>query len=64
MLLTNLTGNLILHGPLLRGKVNYEFCPKRETPNRTAIQRMVGNAVPPKLAETLGEAIMSRDNNL
>ncbi len=43
---------------------DYEFCSKQEIPNRTAIQRMVGNAVPPKLAETLGGAIMSRDNNL
>ena len=37
---------------------DYEFCPKQEIPSRTAIQRMVGNAVPPKLAKALGATIM------
>ena len=36
----------------------YEFCSDEETPNRTAIQRMVGNAVPPRLAKALGSVIV------
>jgi DNA (cytosine-5)-methyltransferase 1 len=38
---------------------NYEFWPADQKVNRKAVGRMIGNAVPPKLAETLGEAIMS-----
>ncbi len=37
---------------------NYEFCSEEEIPNRTAIQRMIGNAVPPKLAKALGTTII------
>jgi len=37
---------------------SYEFWPKDEKLNRSAISRMIGNAVPPKLAKSLGEAIM------
>ena len=37
---------------------SYEFCSKGEIPNRTSIQRMIGNAVPPKLAKALGSAIV------
>ena len=36
----------------------YEFCSNEEDLNRTAIQRMVGNAVPPKLAKALGSVIV------
>jgi DNA (cytosine-5)-methyltransferase 1 len=36
----------------------YEFWPPEEKLNRSAISRMIGNAVPPKLAEALGRAIM------
>lgn len=36
----------------------YEFWPPEEKLNRSAISRMVGNAVPPKMAEVLGRAIM------
>ncbi len=37
---------------------SYEFWPPRQKLNRSAISRMIGNAVPPKLAEALGRAIM------
>lgn len=37
---------------------NYEFWPPNEKLNRSAISRMIGNAVPPKLAEALGRAII------
>ena len=37
---------------------SYEFWPVKEKPNRIAIQRMIGNAVPPKLAKALGKAIV------
>ena len=36
----------------------YEFWPPGERLNRKAVGRMIGNAVPPKLAKTLGEAIL------
>jgi DNA (cytosine-5)-methyltransferase 1 len=37
---------------------DYEFWPSGERVNRKAVGRMIGNAVPPKLAEILGAAIM------
>lgn len=37
---------------------NYEFWPKGQKVSRKAVGRMIGNAVPPKLAKVLGEAIM------
>jgi len=37
---------------------SYEFWPADKKLNRRAISRMIGNAVPPKLAKALGEAIM------
>ena len=37
---------------------SYEFWPKNEQLNRSAVSRMIGNAVPPKLAKSLGQAIM------
>lgn len=36
----------------------YEFWPKTEKLNRGAVSRMIGNAVPPRLARALGKAIM------
>ncbi len=38
---------------------SYEFWPSKEKLNRSAISRMIGNAVPPKLAKALGEALLS-----
>lgn len=38
---------------------SYAFWPKGEKLNRKAIARMIGNAVPPKLAEALGRALLS-----
>ena len=37
---------------------SYEFWPSEETLHRKAVGRMIGNAVPPKLAKELGRAIM------
>jgi len=37
---------------------SYEFWPQDQRVNRKAISRMIGNAVPPKLAKALGEALM------
>ena len=37
---------------------SYEFWPVDQKLNRSAISRMIGNAVPPRLAKALGEAIM------
>lgn len=36
----------------------YEFWPKNKVLNRGAVSRMIGNAVPPKLAKALGKAIL------
>lgn len=36
----------------------YQFWPADERVNRKAVGRMIGNAVPPRLARVLGEAIM------
>jgi DNA (cytosine-5)-methyltransferase 1 len=36
----------------------YEFWPHDEVLNRKAVGRMIGNAVPPRLAKALGEAII------
>jgi DNA (cytosine-5)-methyltransferase 1 len=37
---------------------SYEFWPSDEKINRKAISRMIGNAVPPRLAKALGQAII------
>jgi DNA (cytosine-5)-methyltransferase 1 len=37
---------------------SYEFWPKSKTLNRGAVSRMIGNAVPPRLAKALGQAII------
>jgi DNA (cytosine-5)-methyltransferase 1 len=37
----------------------YQFWPREEKVNRKAVSRMIGNAVPPKLAKILGEALLS-----
>jgi DNA (cytosine-5)-methyltransferase 1 len=37
---------------------SYQFWPSGQTVNRRAVGRMIGNAVPPKLAEAIGLAIM------
>ena len=37
----------------------YEFWPRVQKLNRKAVGRMIGNAVPPLLAEALGEALLS-----
>ena len=37
---------------------SYEFWPRSERVNRKAVGRMIGNAVPPKLGQALGEAIL------
>jgi DNA (cytosine-5)-methyltransferase 1 len=37
----------------------YEFWPPAEKPNRSAIGRMIGNAVPPRLAQALGKGLLS-----
>ena len=37
---------------------SYKFCPANEKLNRTAIERLIGNAVPPKLARVLGRTIV------
>lgn len=36
----------------------YEFWPRVQKLNRSAVGRMIGNAVPPKLAKALGEALL------
>lgn len=38
---------------------NYEFWPRSEKLNRKAVGRMIGNALPPKIAKFLGEALMA-----
>lgn len=38
---------------------DYEFWPRKQKLNRRAVGRMIGNAVPPRLAKALGEALMS-----
>jgi DNA (cytosine-5)-methyltransferase 1 len=37
---------------------SYEFWPRDKRLNRSAISRMIGNAVPPMLAKALGDALM------
>ena len=37
---------------------SYEFWPVGQRINRSAVSRMIGNAVPPKLAKALGDALM------
>lgn len=37
---------------------SYEFWPPEKRLNRSAVTKMIGNAVPPRLAEALGRAIM------
>ena len=37
--------------------INYNFLPPSETPNFTEVGRWIGNAVPVKLAEAIGESI-------
>ena len=37
---------------------SYEFWPSERRINRSAVSRMIGNAVPPKLAKALGDALM------
>ncbi len=37
---------------------NYEFWPREQKLNRKAVGRMIGNAVPPRLAKALGEALL------
>lgn len=41
---------------------SYEFWPKGRKLNRSAISRMIGNAVPPKLAKVLGATIINHVN--
>ena len=41
---------------------SYEFWPKDVKLNRGAVSRMIGNAVPPKLAKALGKAILDHVN--
>lgn len=36
----------------------YEFWPREQKLNRKAVGRMIGNAVPPRLAKALGEALL------
>ncbi|PHS08635.1 MAG: DNA (cytosine-5-)-methyltransferase [Blastopirellula sp.] len=36
----------------------YDFWPQEEVLNRGAVSRMIGNAVPPKLAKAIGDAII------
>lgn len=38
---------------------SYEFWPTEKRLNRSAVSRMIGNAVPPKLAKALGETLMA-----
>ena len=38
---------------------DYEFWPRDQKLNRKAVGRMIGNAVPPRLARVLGEALLS-----
>lgn len=38
---------------------SYEFWPADKRLNRSAVSRMIGNAVPPKLAKALGETLMA-----
>lgn len=42
----------------------YEFWPSDEKLNRRAVGRMIGNAVPPKLARAIGRAIMEHVSDL
>ena len=37
----------------------YEFWPREQKLNRKAVGRMIGNAVPPKLAKALGQALLA-----
>lgn len=37
---------------------DYEFWPREQKLNRQAVERMIGNAVPPKLARALGRALL------
>lgn len=37
---------------------DYEFWPREQKLNRKAVGRMIGNAVPPRLAKALGEALL------
>ena len=37
---------------------SYQFWPREKKLNRSAVSRMIGNAVPPRLAKALGQAIM------
>ena len=38
---------------------SYQFWPAKERLNRSAISTMIGNAVPPRLARALGEAVLA-----
>ena len=38
---------------------SYEFWPSGRKLNRAAVGRMIGNAVPPRLARALGEALLA-----
>ena len=38
---------------------SYEFWPKEQKVNRKAVGRMIGNAVPPRLAKALGESLLA-----
>jgi len=38
---------------------NYQFWPRSNIVNRQAISRLIGNAVPPKLAKALGDEILN-----
>ena len=42
----------------------YEFWPRDQKLNRKAVGRMIGNAVPPRLAKALGEALLNRVGEL
>lgn len=41
---------------------SYEFWPRDQKLNRSAVGRMIGNAVPPRLAKELGRAILEHVN--
>jgi len=38
---------------------SYEFWPPTDRPNRSAVSRMIGNAVPPKLSQVLGKTLLA-----
>lgn len=42
----------------------YEFWPRHQKTNRSAVARMIGNAVPPTLAKVLGEALQSHVDSI